>query len=63
LPEAIDTAEKALQLATTAGEMQFAAINASFWSSHRAGKSWHEPSARKIDRTRALTLCSKPLTA
>lgn len=41
-PEAISTAEKAIQLATEAGNTQFAAANQQLLLRYRAGKAYHE---------------------
>ncbi len=43
-PEAITTAEKAVQLATTAGNQQLAAENRRLLELYRASKPYHEPS-------------------
>lgn len=45
-PEAIATAEKAIHLATEAGNMQFAAANQQLLFLYRAGKPYHENAAR-----------------
>jgi len=42
-PEAVTTAEKAEQLATTAGLMSVAAKNRQLLELYRAGKPYHEP--------------------
>ena len=42
-PEAVTTAEKAEQLATTAGLTDVAAKNRQLLELYRAGKSYHEP--------------------
>ena len=41
--EAVATAEKATQLATSSGNEQFAAINRQLLTYYRAGKPWHQP--------------------
>jgi hypothetical protein len=41
--EAVATAENSIQLATTAGNEQFAAINRQLATYYRAGKPWHQP--------------------
>jgi Flp pilus assembly protein TadD len=42
-PEAIATAEKAVEMETAAGETRFAAINRQLLRLYRAGKPFHEP--------------------
>ena len=42
-PEAVATAEKAMELETAAGETRFAAVNRQLLRFYRAGKPFHEP--------------------
>jgi Flp pilus assembly protein TadD len=48
-PEAVATAEKAVDLANAGGNTQFAAVNRQLLMLYRAGKPWHEKPA--INRT------------
>jgi len=45
--EAVANAQKAIGLATAAGNAQLAAVNRQLLALYRAGKSWHEPPAKK----------------
>jgi Flp pilus assembly protein TadD len=51
-PEAIRTAENAIQMQDAAGETRFAQLNRQFLTLYRAGKPWHEQSkaASKVNR-------------
>jgi Flp pilus assembly protein TadD len=49
-PEAVVTANFAIQLATNAHQVQFAAINQQLLTYYRAGRPWHEPTAQRESR-------------
>ncbi len=48
--EAVTTGQKALELATAAGEERLAAVSRQLLDYYRAGKAWHEPMPKKNEK-------------
>jgi spermidine synthase len=47
--DAVSTAQKAVDLATASGNVQFAGINGQLLGLYRAGKPYHEPAPRNVE--------------